>query len=158
MGSYKFGTLNNKEIDMFRFPLSYRDAPLVFACKILWNVFETLHLRMPYPEVIFGIIIGSKPERVEQTTNDLGIIDTIDLTWYRYPQCKPNFHDHYMICYIMKVGSRTMPVLVPNVSYGKPSNDIDICFFNNWGDDLYTYPSAYAFAVMPKPVVVRGLI
>lgn len=36
-------------------------TPWGWCCAVVWNFCELTHVRLPYPHVVFGIIVGRKP-------------------------------------------------------------------------------------------------
>jgi hypothetical protein len=40
-------------------------SPWGWCAAVVWNVFELLHVRIPFAHVVFGVIVGAVPHRLE---------------------------------------------------------------------------------------------
>ena len=47
------------------FPIKMSDDIVVALAKLFWNTCEYLKIQAPFAPQLFGIIIGSKPERTK---------------------------------------------------------------------------------------------
>jgi hypothetical protein len=53
---------------MFLWPVTrfWTFSPLAWFCAVLWNAAEILHIRLPYADHLFNVIMGIKGKKVDQ--------------------------------------------------------------------------------------------